>query len=111
MNEQLNKFVRAVRQLEKELDNAPINQEIAQRMEVTVKRVETLRGVSRGPLSLETPVGRDGNGTLGDLLEDRRLSSPTSRSWLPSWGLKPPRYWQVFAQGGESHPHAVWDRF
>ncbi len=88
MNEQLNKFVRAVRQLEKELDHAPINQEIAQRMEVTVKRVETLRGVSRGPLSLETPVGRDGNGTLGDLLEDRRLSSPTEQVVASELGAK-----------------------
>ncbi len=88
MNEQLNKFVRAAQQLEKELDHTPINQEIAQRMAVTVERVETLRGVSRGPLSLETPVGRDGNGTLGDVLEDRRLSSPTEQLVASDLGAK-----------------------
>ena len=88
INEQVNKFVRAVRQLEKELGHAPINQEIAQRMEMTVQRVETLRRVSRRPFSLETPVGRDGQGALGDLLEDRRLSSPTEQAVASDLGAK-----------------------
>ena len=88
INEQLNKFVRAVRQLEKELGHPPTHQEIAQRMEVSVKQVETLRRVSRRPFSLETPVSRDGNGTLGDLLEDRNLSSPTEQVVASDLGAK-----------------------
>jgi RNA polymerase primary sigma factor len=76
MNEQLNKFLRAMRSLEKELGRPPTNEEIADRMESAVSKVETLRSISRAPVSLETRVGRDQESALEDLLEDPNASSP-----------------------------------
>jgi RNA polymerase primary sigma factor len=76
MNEQLNKFLRAMRGLEKELGRPPSNEEIAERMESAVNKVETLRSISRAPVSLETRVGRDQESALEDLLEDPNASSP-----------------------------------
>ncbi len=76
MNEQLNKFLRAMRGLEKELGRPPTNQEIADRMESVVSKVETLRSISRAPVSLETRVGRDQESALEDLLEDPNADSP-----------------------------------
>ncbi len=76
MNEQLNKFLRALRGLEKELGRPPTNDEIAERMETTVIKVETLRSISRAPVSLETRVGRDQESALEDLLEDPNAGSP-----------------------------------
>ena len=76
MNELLNKFLRAVRQLERELFRPPTNEEIARRMEVTVQQVETLRSIPRGPLSLDTPIGADGESVLGDVLRDQGALSP-----------------------------------
>lgn len=76
MNEQLNKFLRALRGLEKELGRPPTNDEIAERMETTVAKVETLRSISRAPVSLETRVGRDQESALEDLLEDPNAGSP-----------------------------------
>jgi RNA polymerase primary sigma factor len=76
MNEQLNKFLRALRGLEKELGRPPSNDEIADRMETTVGKVETLRSISRAPVSLETRVGRDQESALEDLLEDPNAGSP-----------------------------------
>jgi RNA polymerase primary sigma factor len=76
MNEQLNKFLRAMRTLEKELGRPPSNQEIAERMESAVAKVETLRSISRAPVSLETRVGRDQESALEDLLEDPHAASP-----------------------------------
>lgn len=76
MNEQLNKFLRALRGLEKELGRPPTNDEIADRMETTVNKVETLRSISRAPVSLETRVGRDQESALEDLLEDPNAGSP-----------------------------------
>ncbi len=73
MNESLTKFVRAARELEIELGRAPSNQEIAQRMETTAQKVEELRAISRDPVSLDLPVGKDGESTLQDLIEDRWL--------------------------------------
>jgi RNA polymerase primary sigma factor len=76
MNESMNKFLRATRELEKELGRAPTNEEISRRMDIPVEKVQKLKTISRDPVSLETPVGRDGESALGDLIEDRWVSSP-----------------------------------
>src|ERR1700682_6249203 len=76
MNEIMNKFLRATRELEKELGRAPTNDEISRRMDIPVEKVQKLKTISRDPVSLETPVGRDGESALGDLIEDRWVGSP-----------------------------------
>jgi RNA polymerase primary sigma factor len=76
MNESMNKFLRATRELEKELGRAPTNDEIARRMDIQVEKVQKLKTISRDPVSLETPVGRDGESALGDLIEDKWVNSP-----------------------------------
>jgi len=76
MNESMNKFLRATRELEKELGRAPTNDEISRRMDIPVEKVQKLKTISRDPVSLETPVGRDGESALGDLIEDRWVGSP-----------------------------------
>jgi RNA polymerase primary sigma factor len=76
MNESMNKFLRANRELGKELGRVPTNEEISQRLEVPLEKVQQLKIISRDPVSLETPVGRDGESALGDLIEDRWIGSP-----------------------------------
>ena len=76
MNESMNKFLRASRELEKEHGRTPTNDEIGDRMEISGEKVQKLKTISRDPVSLETPVGRDGESALGDLLEDRWVGSP-----------------------------------
>ena len=69
MNESLTKYLRFRGELQMELGRSPKNEEIAQRMETTAERVQELRSISRDPVSLDLPVGRDGESVLGDLLE------------------------------------------
>ena len=76
MNELVSKFVRAVWQLERELLRPPTNEEIAGQMEVKVQQVETLRSISRGPRSLDAPIGANGESVLGDVLRDQGALSP-----------------------------------
>ena len=76
MNESMNKFLRASRELEKEMGRTPTNEEISRRMDIPVEKVQKLKTISRDPVSLETPVGRDGESALGDLFEDRWVGSP-----------------------------------
>jgi len=71
MNESLTKFLKASRELEKELNRIPSNEEIAHRMETTGQKVQELRAIARDPVSLDLPVGKDGESALRDLLEDR----------------------------------------
>jgi len=76
MNESMKKFLRANRELEKELGRIPTNEELSRRLAIPVEKVQHLKIISRGPVSLETPVGRDGESALGDLIEDRWIQSP-----------------------------------
>jgi RNA polymerase primary sigma factor len=75
MNETLNKYLRVSRELERELGRTPKNEEIALRMETNPDKVQELRAISRDPVSLDLPVGRDGESVLGDLIEDHSLVS------------------------------------
>ena len=77
MNESLNKFLRFSRELEKELGRAPRNEEIALRMETTAEKVRQLKALSRDPVSLDLPVGKDGESALGDIIEGHSTESIT----------------------------------
>ena len=76
MNDQLNKFFRASRQMERELGRVPEDNELAERMKTTGDKVGTLRLISREPISLDTPIGSDEVSTLGELIADRGKASP-----------------------------------
>ena len=76
MNDQLNKFFRASRQLERELGRAPEDEELAMQMKTSGDKVSKLRIISREPISLDTPIGSDEVSTLGELIADRGGSSP-----------------------------------
>ncbi len=71
MNESLTKFLKASRELEKELGRTPANEEIGQRMATTTQKVQEFRAMLKDPVSLDLPVGRDGESALRDLIEDR----------------------------------------
>jgi RNA polymerase primary sigma factor len=75
MNESLSKFLRASRELEKELGQNPKNEEIAVRLETTPDKVQQLRTIARDPVSLDLPVGNDGESVLGDLIVGRAADS------------------------------------
>jgi RNA polymerase primary sigma factor len=69
VNDSLNKYRRFSQELEKELGRVPRNEEIALRMETTADKVRLLKTVSRDPVSLDLPVGHDGESALQDLIE------------------------------------------
>ena len=73
----INKQVRTSRQLVQELGREPTSEEIAQRLEVPVEKVRSTRKIAQQPVSLGTPVGKDGESALGDLIEDKTSASPS----------------------------------
>jgi RNA polymerase primary sigma factor len=75
MNESLNKYLRITRELQKELGRIPTNEEIAGRMETATEKVQELRAISRDPVSLDLPVGQDGESVLADLIEGQSGSA------------------------------------
>jgi len=75
----INKQIRTSRQLVQELGREPTSEEIAQRLEVAVEKVRSTKKVAQRPMSLGTPVGKDGESALGDLIEDKASVSPSDR--------------------------------
>jgi RNA polymerase primary sigma factor len=63
--------------LVQELGREPTSEELARRLEVPVEKVRSTRKVSQQPTSLQSPIGNDGESTLGDLIEDKGLTSPS----------------------------------
>jgi RNA polymerase primary sigma factor len=71
VSDRLNKLLRARRSLGQELDRAPTYAEIAERGGLPVEQVSATMEIARAPVSLETPLGEDGFGVLGDLVADQ----------------------------------------
>ncbi len=68
---------KAARDLQQELGREPRVQEIADRLHLSIERVQEVIQSARQPVSLETPLGNeDSAGTLGDLIADRTVRSP-----------------------------------
>ncbi|MEP7227609.1 MAG: RNA polymerase sigma factor RpoD [Gemmatimonadales bacterium] len=79
MIEVLNKVRTVSRDLVRDLGREPTTEEIAQRMGVSVEKVNKALKASQQPISLETPIGESGDSQLGDLIEDRSTVSPADR--------------------------------
>ena len=76
MIEIVNKLVRTTRQLVQSLGREPSSAEIAKQMDIPEAKVRKVRKIMRVPVSLETPIGEEGDSHLSDLLEDRTQISP-----------------------------------
>ena len=78
--ETLNKIMRARRELSQELNREPSVKELSERVEVPVSRVTEILQMSQEPVSLETPIGEDGENELGDLVEDKSEITPAEEA-------------------------------
>jgi RNA polymerase primary sigma factor len=76
MVENIHKVVRVQRLLIQELGREPTPEEIAAEMGVSPERVREIQKISQEPVSLENPVGEDGESQLGDFIEDAQSVSP-----------------------------------
>jgi RNA polymerase primary sigma factor len=76
MIEMSNKLARVSWRLEQELGREPTDEEIANEMALTPEKVREIVTLSQTPLSLETPIGEEGDSHLGDFVADKAAISP-----------------------------------
>ena len=69
-SDSVNKLKKAQLDLTQLKGRAPSIEELAADLDLEVSRVIELRSIAQDTVSLETPVGEDEDGTLGDLVED-----------------------------------------
>jgi RNA polymerase primary sigma factor len=79
MIEVINKVKNVSRELVRDLGREPTTEEIARRMDSSVEKVNKALKLTQQPISLETPIGEDGDSQLGDLIEDKSSGSPAER--------------------------------
>jgi RNA polymerase primary sigma factor len=74
------KLIQASRALFQKLGRAPLPKEIAAKMGLPVNDVIALMGIGAEPVSLEAPVGEEGESSLLDFVEDRFHSRPAEEA-------------------------------
>ncbi|HEV2763370.1 MAG TPA: RNA polymerase sigma factor RpoD, partial [Pyrinomonadaceae bacterium] len=79
MIETINKLVKTSRALVQELGREPTSEEVAARVDMTPAKVRSIFKMAQQPVSLETPIGDDGDANLGDFIEDKSRMSPSER--------------------------------
>ena len=76
MVEIVNKLIRTSRQLVQQLGREPTSVEIAKHMDIPAAKVRKVLKIMQTPISLETPIGEEGDSHLGDFIENRAAVSP-----------------------------------
>ncbi len=83
MVETIAKYKQCVRRLSTDLGREPLPEEIATEMGIDIEKVFNIEKIDQDTVSLETPVGDDGDdgkSTLGDFVSDDKILSPDQDS-------------------------------
>lgn len=78
MIETLNKLIKNYRELVQKLGRDPLPEEVAKKMGLPVEKIREVLKIAQEPISLETPIGEDKDGHLGDIIEDKEVVSPAT---------------------------------
>jgi RNA polymerase primary sigma factor len=76
MAEAINKITRTRRQLFNVIGREPTPEELAEKLHMPLENVRKTLKIAKEPLSLETPIGDEGDSYLGDLIEDQNTILP-----------------------------------
>ena len=76
MGEAISQVKRTSHRLQQTMQRDPSAEEIAGEMGISAGKVRRTLEASMHPLSLEMPVGQEGDGRMGDFIEDDRIATP-----------------------------------
>ncbi len=76
MGDQVSRMLRMQHQLKQKLSRDPSIPELAEAMELPLKKVEDMIQLARHPLSLQMPIGEEEDDVLGDFIEDEEALAP-----------------------------------
>ena len=81
MVETINKLLKATRLLQQDLGREPTTIELAEKLETTPDRIEEIRRISQDTTSIDSPLGEDGDGVVGDTIADTTIAEPTENAY------------------------------
>jgi len=77
MVELMAKLLRTQKQLGQELGCEPTAEDLAEELQVSVARINSLLSIARQPVSLDAPLSRDSEVRVGDFIEDKDAENPS----------------------------------
>lgn len=79
MVDTINKFNKVSRDLLQELGREATEQELADAMNLSLDKIKEIREYARDTVSIDTPIGDEGDSTLGDFISDNESLTPEEK--------------------------------
>ena len=76
VGETINRVKKTSHRLQQIFEREPTHEEVARAMDIPEEKVRQVLDASRHPVSLEAPVGQEGDAFLGDFIEDETMPPP-----------------------------------
>jgi RNA polymerase primary sigma factor len=80
MTETINKIIRYSRVFVQENGREPLPEEIAYKMRLPQEKVKTILKIAQEPISLQMPIGDEGDTHFGDFIQDKKAVSPANET-------------------------------
>ncbi len=80
MTETINKIIRYSRVFVQENGREPTPEEIAYKMRLPQEKVKTILKIAQEPISLQMPIGDEGDTHFGDFIQDKKAVSPANET-------------------------------
>lgn len=80
--EQINRLISAERALKLKLCREPTDGELCSELDISLKELDELRGLSADAVSLDAPICGEGDTCLGDAVPDGRVCDPLAAVYL-----------------------------
>ena len=78
MTETINKIIRISRIFVQQFGREPIPEEISKSMRMPRDKIKSILKIAQEPISLQTPIGDEGDTHFGDFIEDKKAVSPAN---------------------------------
>ncbi|MFC1804246.1 RNA polymerase sigma factor RpoD [Candidatus Omnitrophota bacterium] len=78
MTETINKIIRFSRVFVQKHGREPTHEEISHKMSLPQNKIKAILKVAQEPISLQTPIGDEGDTHFGDFIQDKKAVSPAN---------------------------------
>ncbi|MCM8770938.1 MAG: RNA polymerase sigma factor RpoD [Candidatus Omnitrophica bacterium] len=78
MTETINKIIRVSRAFVQDYGREPNPEDLSRQMRISQEKVKAILKIAQEPISLQTPIGDEGDTHFGDFIEDKKAISPAN---------------------------------
>jgi RNA polymerase primary sigma factor len=78
MTETINKIIRLSHQFVQEKGRQPMPEEVATKLRLPQEKIKSILKIAQEPISLQLPIGDEGDTNFGDFIQDKKAISPAN---------------------------------